>query len=102
MALRVEHCKKAMEFFIKFSSGSKAHLTYAELPNHVLDFQHTVTPQDQRGKGVAKVLVKEGLKYAIENKYSVKPSCSYVASYLDSDQATHEEKNVDFRQKSQL
>uniref|UniRef100_A0A1I7UQL9 Protein NATD1 n=1 Tax=Caenorhabditis tropicalis TaxID=1561998 RepID=A0A1I7UQL9_9PELO len=74
MAFRVEHCKKATEFFIKFNSGSKAYLQYSELPNRVLDFQHTVTPEDQQGKGVARVLVKEGLKYASENKYLVQPT----------------------------
>ncbi|CAB3402125.1 unnamed protein product [Caenorhabditis bovis] len=99
MALKVQHCKSAAEFFIKFSSGSKAYLQYAKLPNNVLDFQHTVTPDDQAGKGVARVLVKEGLKYAAENNFKVKPTCWYVAKYLDSDNSTKEEKELDIRHK---
>ncbi|CAO4370534.1 Protein CBG10053 [Caenorhabditis briggsae] len=99
MAFRVEHCRKATEFFIKFNTGSKAYLQYAELPNRVLDFQHTVTPEDQQGKGVARVLVKEGLKYAADNKYLVQPTCWYVAKYLDGESATKEEKELDIRHK---
>ncbi|CAI5445724.1 unnamed protein product [Caenorhabditis angaria] len=99
-AYRIEHCKKAAEFFIKFNTGSKAYLQYHnDDKNRILDFQHTVTPQDQQGKGIAKLLVKEGLKYAAENDYSVRPSCWYVAKYLDSEGATEEEKKVDIRHK---
>ena len=88
---RIQHCKKAMEFFIKFGwlsifvdhklfldTGSKAFLSYKELPNKVLDFEHTVTPKEQQGKGIAKLLVQEGLRYAGENGYQVKPTCWYV------------------------
>ncbi|KAF1761205.1 hypothetical protein GCK72_009459 [Caenorhabditis remanei] len=99
MAFRVEHCKKATEFFIKFSTGSKASLQYAELPNRVLDFQHTITPEDQQGKGVARLLVKEGLKYAADNRFLVQPTCWYVAKYLDGSSATEEEKQLDIRHK---
>ncbi|VDM68504.1 unnamed protein product, partial [Strongylus vulgaris] len=65
MAFRIQHSKKAMEFFINFSAsvgtGSRAVLQYTELPNKVLDFEHTETPPDQQGKGIAKMLVKVGL-----------------------------------------
>lgn len=79
-SLRVEHCKKAMEFFIKFggwniyskagnyvlsilANNSKAYLQYQELPNRVLDFQHTVTPPEQQGKGIAKILVEVSISF---------------------------------------
>ncbi|PIO71790.1 hypothetical protein TELCIR_06304 [Teladorsagia circumcincta] len=141
MALKVQHCKKAMEFFITFSnflhfpiirdqsvsdkivssgvvllffqlfqhevvaglyqnvvtsgSGSKAKLHYREIPGRVLDFDHTETPKDQQGKGIAKILVQEGLKYAAENNYKVKPTCPYVAKYV-SEKGTSEEKKLIF------
>ncbi|WKY00047.1 hypothetical protein Q1695_014719 [Nippostrongylus brasiliensis] len=93
MVLRVQHCKKSMEFFINFGGGSRAFLQYRELPNRVLDFEHTETPSDQQGKGVAKTLVKEGFKYAAENHYKVKPTCWYVAKYVD-EMATEDERNI--------
>ncbi|CAJ0599684.1 unnamed protein product [Cylicocyclus nassatus] len=82
MAFRIQHSKKAMEFFINFNNGSRAVMQYSELPNRVLDFHHTETPPDQQGKGIARMLVKEGFKYAAENNYKVKPTCSYVAKYV--------------------
>ncbi|KAK6741125.1 hypothetical protein RB195_009156 [Necator americanus] len=101
MALRVQHSKKAMEFFINFSTGSRATLQYRELPSRVLDFEHTETPPDQQGKGVAKMLVKEGFKYAAENNYKVKPTCWYVAKYLD-EMATEDERKLSITYASNL
>ncbi|PAV81910.1 hypothetical protein WR25_17322 isoform C [Diploscapter pachys] len=92
-SLRVEHCKKAMEFFIKFANNSKAYLQYQELPNRVLDFQHTVTPPEQQGKGIAKILVEEGFKYAAENNYRIKPTCSYCVKFVEK-MATEEQKKL--------
>ncbi|VDP17844.1 unnamed protein product [Heligmosomoides polygyrus] len=68
-------------------------MQYRELPNRVLDFEHTETPQDQQGKGIAKLLVKEGLKYAAENNYKVKPTCWYVNKYVE-EMATEDERNL--------
>ncbi|KAK6037144.1 hypothetical protein COOONC_25351 [Cooperia oncophora] len=58
MALRVQHCKKAMEFFIDLGGGRRAYLQYRELPGKILDFHHTETPFERRGEGIAKLLVK--------------------------------------------
>ncbi|KAL6727538.1 hypothetical protein Aduo_009408 [Ancylostoma duodenale] len=77
----------------RIGSGSRARLQYRELPNRVLDFEHTETPPDQQGKGIAKMLVKEGFKYAAENKYKVQPTCWYVAKYVD-EMATEEERKL--------
>ncbi|VDO20481.1 unnamed protein product [Haemonchus placei] len=93
MALRVQHCKSAMEFFINFSNGSRARLQYRELPGRILDFDHTETPPDQQGKGVAKMLVQEGFKYAAENNYKIIPTCWYVAKYAN-EMATADEKKL--------
>ncbi|KIH44771.1 hypothetical protein ANCDUO_25202 [Ancylostoma duodenale] len=78
---------------VQLGSGSRARLQYRELPNRVLDFEHTETPPDQQGKGIAKMLVKEGFKYAAENKYKVQPTCWYVAKYVD-EMATEEERKL--------
>uniref|UniRef100_A0A1I7XPV8 Protein NATD1 n=1 Tax=Heterorhabditis bacteriophora TaxID=37862 RepID=A0A1I7XPV8_HETBA len=93
MSFQVQHSKKAMEFFIKFNTGTKAYLQYEQLPNGVLDFHHTVTPKDQQGKGIAKTLVEEGFRYAAENNLRIKPTCSYVAKFVN-DCATEEQKKL--------
>uniref|UniRef100_W6NWD5 Protein NATD1 n=1 Tax=Haemonchus contortus TaxID=6289 RepID=W6NWD5_HAECO len=93
MALRVQHSRKAMEFFINLGNGSKALLQYRELPNRILEFHNTETPMEYQGKGIAKLLVKEGFKYAAENRYRIKPTCWYVLKYVE-DEATEEEQNL--------
>ncbi|KAK6025575.1 hypothetical protein OSTOST_08521 [Ostertagia ostertagi] len=85
MALRVQHSKKAMSFFIDLGCGSKAFMEYKELPGRVLEFHHTETPFYRRGEGIAKLLVKEGFKYAAENKYKILPTCWYVLNYVETE-----------------
>ncbi|KAK5976589.1 N-acetyltransferase domain-containing protein [Trichostrongylus colubriformis] len=93
MALKVQHSKKAMAFFINLGNGSKAFLQYRELPGRILEFEHTETPFEYQGRGIAKLLVKEGLKYAAENKYKITPTCWYVLNYIEKE-ATEEERNL--------
>ncbi|KJH52466.1 hypothetical protein DICVIV_01311 [Dictyocaulus viviparus] len=93
MVVRVQHCRKTMEFFINFRDGSKARLKYSELPGRVLDFEHTETPPDQQGKGIAKLLLKEGFKYAADNNFKVKPTCWYAAKYV-KEIATEDERKL--------
>ncbi|KAE9420206.1 hypothetical protein Angca_005612, partial [Angiostrongylus cantonensis] len=93
MALRIQHCKKSMEFLINFGNGSTAKLCYDELPGRILDFVHTETPPDQQGKGVARMLVKEGFKYAAESRFKIRPTCPYVAKYA-TEMATDDERKL--------
>ncbi|KAK6058304.1 hypothetical protein COOONC_04128 [Cooperia oncophora] len=93
MALRVQHCKKAMEFFINFSSAVEPCCIIKSSLDECLILIHTETPADQQGKGIAKILVQEGLKYAAENNYKIKPTCPYVAKYV-SEKGTPDERNT--------
>lgn len=45
---------------------------------------HTEAPDELQGTGVAKELVKQSLQYCRANSYTVIPSCSYVAHYIDN------------------
>ncbi|CAI4231167.1 unnamed protein product [Auanema sp. JU1783] len=99
--LRVQHSLKSKEFFVKLATGNKAYLQYQELPGKILDFQHTFTPDEGRGKGLAKLLVSEGFKYAAENKFKVEPTCTYVLKYVN-EMASEEEKQLSTTYQSSL
>ena len=48
-----------------------------------IDYEHTIVPASLGGRGIASYLVKHVLDYARENGLKVKPSCSFVAAYID-------------------
>jgi hypothetical protein len=63
--------------------GSSAHLDYRMLSSSVIDFTHTYTPPELRGRGLASQLVEAGVAYARERGWQVVGSCSYVALWLE-------------------
>lgn len=79
--IEVEH-NAQKQCFSATVDGYQAVLEYRALDEHTLDFYHTFVPNEMRGKGVAAVLAKAGLAYAKEQNYTVVPSCSYIATYL--------------------
>lgn len=58
-------------------------LTY-ELVGHALDLMHTVVPEPQRGHGVGEALARAALDYARREHLSVRPSCPFVAAFIES------------------
>ena len=48
-----------------------------------VDFFHTFTERKAQGRGVAAKLVTAGLEWAKDQKYSVVPSCAYVAAFIE-------------------
>ena len=61
------------------------HLEYRLLNDHgrnAVDFIHTFTRPEAQGKGVAGRMVESGLNWAVEERLTVIPTCSYVAAYL--------------------
>lgn len=63
-------------------AGATAFISYRELPNRVLDLDHTFVPTAARGGGIASQLTAHALRYAHEHGYSVVPSCRFVAAYI--------------------
>ena len=47
------------------------------------NFYHTFTPLSLRGRGIAKSIFDEILKYVKENRLKVIPSCSYAEKYFE-------------------
>ena len=51
-------------------------------PHKAVDFYHTYTRPAAQGHGVAAKMVACGLDWAQSEKFSVIPTCSYVAAFL--------------------
>lgn len=72
---------KERKAFIAEVEGSEAYLEY-EMRGSKMDFQHTYTPRELRGKGLAGKIVKFAFEYARENNLKVIPTCPYIGTFL--------------------
>ena len=61
----------------------EAYLEYYELPDGVLDYAHTYTPNEIRGRGIATSIIRYALDYARANGKRVVPGCPFVRTYVD-------------------
>lgn len=77
----VKHDKENHKFYLELE-GKEAHLFYRIVDDKTLEFFHTFVPYEQRGGGVAAMVVEGGFKFAKEKGYKVIPSCSYVEFYI--------------------
>ena len=69
--------------FVTTVEGGEAELSYRRIDGSTLDFEHTYVPPALRGAGVAGKLVTEALEFARNEGYRVRPSCPFVASFLE-------------------
>jgi len=68
--------------FIKTVDGLECELEYIIPEEGFINFFHTYVPEQLRGKGLAMEIIKEGLDFAINNKYKIIPSCSAVRLFI--------------------
>lgn len=68
-------------FYIRFSDGSKAYLTYKVDQGRMLLIS-TYTPPQHRGKGAAKKLVEKAIEIARSKGLRIVPICSYATYYF--------------------
>ena len=78
---QVSHKDNKFTYEDPVTSRNPAFLEYA-VREGVLDMLHTFVPPAMRGKGVAGVLVKQGLKYAAARNLRVRTTCWYTADYV--------------------
>jgi len=69
--------------FVVYKDGYEAKMTYRRLPNKILSYDHTFVPDELRGNGIAKTIIKTSLAYAKEEGYQVRPLCVFVQKYLN-------------------
>lgn len=77
----IEHNQQTQRFYVLID-GVTAYLSYEVLLDGVLDYQHTIVPSALGGQGIGKALVKHTLDYARDNGKKVRPSCSFIASFI--------------------
>jgi predicted GNAT family acetyltransferase len=78
----IRHEPEARRFVIELA-GETGLLRYRELAGRVLDLDHTFVPPALRGAGLASQLTEHALRYAHEHGYRVRPSCPFVAAYIE-------------------
>lgn len=82
MTHEVKHDPHAKRFYVE-ELGHRAELVYYELPDGALDFAHTFTPNEIRGRGIATAIIRHALDYAREHDRRVVPGCPFVRTYID-------------------
>jgi predicted GNAT family acetyltransferase len=63
--------------------GRESYLDYDVVDGDTVDFAHTFTPNEQRGRGIATEVVRFALEWADAHDKRVVPSCWFVKAYLD-------------------
>lgn len=77
MDVQKEETPQGHRFFVKTKAG-EAELTLARVGEGVFDANHTFTPTDLRGQGVAGKLYAAMVADAVEGGYKIIPGCPYV------------------------
>jgi predicted GNAT family acetyltransferase len=76
------HHEPAAHRFLARTAGAEAVLEYATVDAKTLDYHHTFVPPALRGSGIASQLAEYALRYARDNGLKVRPTCPFVARYL--------------------
>lgn len=87
-AMNVIHNSQA-ERFEAHIQGHQALCDYRR-QGGVLVLHHTEVPAALQGQGVAAVLVQAALDWARAQGLRVRPTCSYVAAYMQRHPQTHD------------
>lgn len=69
--------------FYKIVDGMESHMDYEMHEPATVVFYHTYVPEELRGKGLAKEIIKEGLNWAMSEKLEIIPACSAVRRFID-------------------
>jgi len=69
--------------FVARMRGAEAVLEYDAADAKTLDYYHTFVPPALRGGGIASQLTEYALRYARDNGLKVRPTCPFVARYIE-------------------
>jgi predicted GNAT family acetyltransferase len=78
--LDIHHDATAMRFHADVDGG-EAECVY-RLAGGLMNIVHTEVPRQAEGRGIAAALVRAALAHARAMGWRVRPSCSYVRSYM--------------------
>ena len=80
MQLHIRHDAAAQRFEAQVEGGT-AECVY-RLGNGLMNIVHTEVPPRSEGRGIAAALVQAALDHARAMGWRVRPSCSYVRSWM--------------------
>ena len=80
--MNIEHDQEKQLFRTEIDQET-AYLSYQKIDDETLDYVSTYVPEELRGRGLAGRLARTALDYAKEHNYGVRPSCSFVAQFMD-------------------
>jgi predicted GNAT family acetyltransferase len=81
MLEEIQHKQDKQRFAVHLE-GHVGYMSYV-LHDGVIEYNHTIVPKELGGRGIGSELVKYGLAYARVNHLSVKPTCSFVAAFIN-------------------
>jgi len=81
-AQEVKHDMAQHAFYMQVLEGHVAMLQYEWMKDDIINFYHTEVPPVYRGQGLAKLLAKAALDYAVEKDAKMILSCSYLSKYV--------------------
>lgn len=76
----VSNNKERLRFEIELS-GEFAYIDYRWYKGDVA-FMHTVVPESMQGKGIASLMAKNALEYAIKEKLKIMLYCPFMSKYV--------------------
>lgn len=69
--------------FVLIVRDHEAELLYKRIDDTTLEYSHTFVPPELRGSGAGGKIVRAALDYARETGYTVHPTCSFVAAFIE-------------------
>jgi len=71
--------------FFTIVEGYEAYIEFL-LEGNILDLQHTFTPRELRGKGIAGKVAEFAFEYAKKNNLKVIPTCPFIPAFLEKNE----------------
>ena len=78
----IQHAVDDMQF-VCVHQGVRSVLRYEDAGPTVLDYTSTFVPPEVRHRGVGSRLVQHALDYARDGGFTIRPSCWFVAEFIE-------------------
>lgn len=82
------HDREQQAYFVELEAGYQAEVSY-QISGNVLTLDHSHVPDALRGKGYASIMMEAVLKAIEQEGYTIIPTCSYVAHYMNRHKEWH-------------
>lgn len=85
--MKISHVNTSKSGYFKAEVDGKkvGMMSYNWANEHRINIVHTGVEKEYMGRGIARAMVMEGIKYARENNIKIVPMCSYVRYVFEQD-----------------